>query len=502
VSTEKGQNSPTAKELCADVVVVGFGGAGAVAAIEAYDAGASVIVLERSNEGGGNTCESGGSIRLLEDVNEAVEHFQALTLGTTPKQVLQVLAEGIARIPAWITEHGGSLTTVKRSHRINHYPTFSDTTAYPSLPGASGIGSRVRIESMDQETGGEALWNLLKSNVESRKIRVIYNARAHRLLRDPTTGEIAGVIANTTNGQMKVDIRKAVILTCGGFAHNFEMQRQYIGTDLPSAGPPSKDTGDGIAMAQDVGADLWHMNAAAVTFGYNIPGLDACYEIDMASTAFIWVDQLGRRFVNETSVDNHQAFLITGTVDPVEGKYLRLPSYLIFDEKLRKSGPIARTDIGYAHHFVWSKENTDEIEKGWITEGATITEVAEKLGLPPGKLETTVTRYNNACIKGEDNFGRPRDEMKPLDNPPFYGIALWTVFINTQGGPRRNEKAQILDVFRKPIPRLYSAGELGSVWGHLYPGAGNVSEAIVFGWIAGKNAAAETLLLNRNSARN
>jgi succinate dehydrogenase/fumarate reductase flavoprotein subunit len=482
------------------VVIVGFGGAGAVAAIEAHDAGSSVIILEKTDVGGGNTCESGGSIRLLNDAKKATEHFYALTLGTTPKQVLRVFAEGVMRVPEWITEHGGSVTSVSRAHRINHYPTFSDTTAYPTLPGAEGIGSRVKSKTIGQETGGEALWNLLQSNVKTRKIKILYNTRAEKLVRDPEKSEITGVVASTAkNRQIKIDARKAVILTCGGYAHNSEIQRQYIGIDLPSAGPPGKDMGDGIRMAQDAGADLWHMNAAATTFGYKIPGLDACYEIDLSSPAFIWVDQLGHRFVNETSVENHQAFLITGSVDPMEGRHLRIPSYLIFDEELRKSGPIARTDIGYAHHFTWSKDNTEEIKNGWIMSGATLSEVADKLGLPSRELETTVHRYNDACVNGEDDLGRLREKMKPLNSPPFYGIELWTVFINTQGGPRRNESAQIVDVFGRPIPRLYSAGELGSIWGVLYPGAGNLGEAIVFGWIAGRNAAKETPLDTQHS---
>ena len=492
MTRQRTRNSSPSNELSTDVVVVGFGGAGAVAAIEAHDAGASVMILEKTDEGGGNTCESGGSVRLLDDINKAADHFYAMTLGTTPKPVMSTFAEEMMKVPDWITHHGGNVVAVERSHRINHYPTFSDTTAYPTLPGAEGIGSRVRIKSTQRETGGEALWNLLRSNVETRKITVIYNARVERLSRDPTTDEVTGVIAAAANGQLKINAKRAVVLTCGGFAHNPEMQRQYIGIELPSAGPPGKDTGDGIRMAQDVGADLWHMNAAAITFGFKIPGLEACYEIDMPDPAFLWVDQRGRRFVDETGVDNHQAFLITGVVDAQEGRYLRIPSYLIFDDAMRKSGPIARTDIGYAHHYTWSRDNTEEIEKGWITRGITVAEVAEKLGLPPVELEKTIRKYDNSCANDEDEFGRSRERMKPLNNPPFYGIALWTVFINTQGGPRRNERSQIVDVFGNPIPRLYSAGELGSVWGQLYPGAGNIGEAIVFGWIAGRNAARES----------
>jgi predicted oxidoreductase len=79
----------------------------------------------------------------------------------------------------------------------------------------------------------------------------------------------------------------------------------------------------------------------------------------------------------------------------------------------------------------------------------------------------------------------------PLETPPYYALELNPCLINTQGGPRRNAAARVLDAFGDPIPRLYSAGELGSLWGIIYQGAGNIAECMVFGRIAGRNAAAE-----------
>jgi succinate dehydrogenase/fumarate reductase flavoprotein subunit len=87
--------------------------------------------------------------------------------------------------------------------------------------------------------------------------------------------------------------------------------------------------------------------------------------------------------------------------------------------------------------------------------------------------------------------GRAPDSLVPLGRPPYYALELWPCLFNTQGGPKRNAGAQVLDVWGRPIKRLYSAGELGSLWHRNYPGAGNVSEALAFGRIAGKNAAAE-----------
>jgi succinate dehydrogenase/fumarate reductase flavoprotein subunit len=96
------------------------------------------------------------------------------------------------------------------------------------------------------------------------------------------------------------------------------------------------------------------------------------------------------------------------------------------------------------------------------------------------------------CVGGYDpDFNRRQETMSTISLAPFYAVEVWPCLLNTQGGPKRNEKAQILDTYGKPIKRLYSAGEMGSMFNMLYPGAGNVSECLAFGRIAGGNAAAE-----------
>ena len=117
------------------------------------------------------------------------------------------------------------------------------------------------------------------------------------------------------------------------------------------------------------------------------------------------------------------------------------------------------------------------------------------INLRPEKLQQTVSQYNTHCIGGYDpDFGRRPETMSPISKPPFYAIPVWPCLLNTQGGPKRNAKAQVLDIYGQPIKRLYSAGELGSIFSVVYPGAGNISECLAFGRIAGRNAAAETPL--------
>ena len=352
------------------------------------------------------------------------------------------------------------------------------------------IGGRFAVKTEGDEGGGAALWRVLAGAVRERSIKVLYNVRATSLIR--RDGQIAGVRATTAHGEESFMARRAVALTCGGFAYNAEMQKQFIGMELPAFSPPGRNTGDGIKMAQEVGADLWHMTAAVAGFGYRVPGHEAAFCAAMPSPGFFIVDQRARQFLNEGHVEFHSGLLSSQVVDSVEGRRFRMPSFLIFDETTRLAGPIVtRVKHSYNQQFPWSDDNSVELEKGWISRGASAAELADTLGLPADGLTNAITSFNEACLAGDRDFGRKRELMRPLQGPPFYGIPLWPALSNTQGGPRRNEKARVVDAFGNEIPRLYSAGELGSIWNTLYPGAGNVGECIVFGRIAGRNAAAE-----------
>ena len=134
-----------------------------------------------------------------------------------------------------------------------------------------------------------------------------------------------------------------------------------------------------------------------------------------------------------------------------------------------------------------------ELQKGWIISGQTVAELARHVGIPGAILESTVQTWNRYCEEGSDpDFGRNPLELVSLDSPPFYAIKLFPGGPNTQGGPRRNSKAQVVNPFGEPISGLYAAGECGSVYGMLYPAAGgNLAECIAFGRIAAENAVRE-----------
>lgn len=288
------------------------------------------------------------------------------------------------------------------------------------------------------------------------------------------------------------------------------MQNYVKGTKVHGLGNPG-NTGDGILMAQKAGAALWHMTGTSCPIGVKVPGLKSCMQVNMLAPSHIWVDQDSKRFVNEKGVDNHARLLAVDVYDPIHHRFPRIPCFMIFDEKARKKGPITGgATSGYAinrENYKWSFDNSKEIKSGIIKKADTLEELAKIIGIPAGNLTTTVSKWNSDIKSGKDtDFGRPLAKAKgakiafegreapiisePLDETgPYYAVEMVPTILNTQGGPKRNAKSEVLDPFNTPIPRLYAAGEIGSFWGLIYQGGGNNAESMVFGQIAGRNVA-------------
>lgn len=481
-----------------DVLVVGCGGAGAMAAITAREEGADVLVIEKSDDGGGSTRDAGGNIRSFLDLDKAIRHYALVTRGNTAMDVIEACVRTAAELPNWLSTHGGQQVSAaphgKAAARV--YPASSEHSVFDDLDGADGIGPRYRIapDTWTKETGpapgGTTLWQVLAASLNALDIPILYSIRARRLERDVATGRIVGVHGETRDGPIEVRARRGVVLASGGFADNPVMKLDYFGADLPSLCAPGRRMGDGIRMAQDVGADLHHMNSIAATYGYRFPDHEGAFLAQMKGTGFIITDRLAHRYDDESSLDSHSAGLTATVPDAQTGSYLRMPSYLIFDEETRYDGPIVRNISGFNAGFDWSHDNSREIKRGWIKQASSISELADQLELPADNLVATVEQYNAACAgEVEDPYGRKIDMMRAIASEPFYGVPMWPSLFNTQGGPKRNGRGEVISVFGDPIPGLYSAGELGSMWSVFYPGAGNITEALATGVIAGRSAA-------------
>ena len=482
---------PCRWDMEADVVVVGFGAAGVAAAVTAHDLGAEVVILEKAPEGeeGGNTRVAGQEYLNTSSVESAIAYLTALCGPyTVPATMVRVWAEEMGRNNAWLKGLGGD----PQEHQ--HPPVGIE---FPDLPGSDCVH-----KFHDGPTYGYSYtWKLFERLVKSRPISILYETPGKELIQHGITREILGVRAQRGEKSIHVKARKAVVLTCGGFENNQEMIRNYLpGIPYCSTSGTPYNEGDGITMAMSVGADLWHMNNyAGPSMALKVPefrtsfSMQALHYSKQQPGGMIVVGPDARRFADEKYKTRH------GKV-PVNGRWLPLavpcPMFLIFDHTLFSAGPLYDKHPSHGwtqiiERYDWSENNSAELAKGWIKSADSLASLASAVGLDPATLTDTVNRWNRNCDARRDpDFGRAL-MMAPIADKPFYAVELSPSMLNTQGGPRRNEGGQVVRPDGSPIARLYSAGELGSIYSYLYQGTGNIGECLAFGRISGRNAAAE-----------
>jgi hypothetical protein len=345
--------------------------------------------------------------------------------------------------------------------------------------------------------------------VSEGRITVMLNTAARRLLRagDGSIGGVEVQCGQDPDGQrLQIRARAGVILTCGGFEADEELKKQFLVSTPAITSGFRGNTGDGIRMAQQVGAALWHMWLYHGPYGMRHTDPDYPFGFyakllpmwtperttkPLPKMAWIIVDQNARRYVDEyqpymsdTGVRQFDHF------DPKTYSHPRLPSFLLFDEAGRKLYPMGRSITNDREaHYEWSADNLKEVENGILIKADTVEALADQLGLDADALQQTVDRWNASVAQGtDDEFGRKPETLMPLNTPPYYAARLWPLVINTQGGPVHDSDQRVLDAFGEPIPGLYAAGELGSVFGHVYMAGGNLAECFVGGRRAAQSA--------------
>lgn len=475
-----------------DVVVMGFGGSGAATAIGAAEAGAEVMVFEKAPEGqeGGNTSVSGGG------AHTKYVNFPDFIYAQFPDTIKEEEIEGfltdLGELDAWAEDRGYTL------------------------------GSK----------NGFGLFGWLKDTVAGlSNIQVFYETPVKRLIFDPETKEVFGVVVERDGEETNVKAKRGVVMACGGFENNHEMLTAYYPPSVPifADGSPY-NTGDGIPIVAEIGAKLrgfssveWGCHCCKA--GSEEIGVALAHSFmnpDSYQNSIV-VNRFGKRFVNESSGGRYGnggsvlrplhakeqipelAMMMTpyndeeGNYVNVTFEYENLPMYLIFGETRMNNGQALFTGAGkdamyYWSHlhdlYTWSDTNQDELEKGWIIKADTLEELAEKMGIDPEGLAATVVAYDAACEAGVDEeFGRSYD-LTPVGEGPFYACELAMSLINTQGGPTRDASYHVINNDDQVVPRLYAVGEFGSIFVFNYPGALNVAEALSAN-VAGTNVAAE-----------
>jgi len=489
------------------VVVVGYGPAGAAAAIAAHDAGARVLVLESTAQGGGNARYSGG---FLFDIPgpAAVAHLDALCFGRTPRPVLDAYAAGLHGLDGWLHSLGG--TTQRFDPPPARLP--APFPSWPYLPGGHDIGYRVVAGGTGRR--GQALWDLLAAAVRERGIEVRYQTAAERLAFGPD-GTVTGLVARAGGAEpgtpqaaqpvtpqaAQPGTRRAaeplaftaaggVVLACGGFEADPALAAAYLplGPSWP-VGHPGND-GTGLRLAQQAGAALWHMYGCFGWFAFRTPDFPAPFAVDFFAPSHLFVDADGRRFGDETGYEVHDRLRALLSYLPRNPNRPHLPSWAIFDEAARLAGPLNGL-LGTPNDYTWSPDNSAEVARGWIKAAASPAGLAGQIGMDPAVLAGTLGEYNAAARAGrDDRFGRSADTLVPLDLSRLYAIETWPGIAGTTGGPQHDERAQVLRPDGQPVPGLYAAGAVSLVWGHLIEHGGGLTDALVFGQLAGANAAA------------
>lgn len=266
-------------------------------------------------------------------------------------------------------------------------------------------------------------------------------------------------------------------------------------------------------MSMDIGANLSKVNKAASRMITAIPIRKSGLKMGLRTPVIgrpnaIVVDTYGNRYAAERKITEDPTryfFYKEGVKFDIDNLvYPRIPSWLIFDETLRtKRAVVGLRGTGY-HDIEWGKDNMKAIEKGWILKAQTIERLAGKIQDHPDNrslmerdnLTQTIDTYNRYCKQGVDkDFDSNPKNMGPVKMPPYYALPLYPGGPNTKGGLMANAAREVLDKEGDPISGLYTAGEISSVFKFVYQGGGNLAECIVFGRIAGENAAQRVMNL-------
>lgn len=438
----------------ADIVVIGAGGAGMSAAIQAVQNGATnVVIVEKTGMAGGNTTRSTGGLNASETTfqeRDKIEDSNQLFIDDTMKggkninnpELVKYMAENSAEALYWVNDMGADLTvvglfggaSVKRIHRP------SDTSAV-----------------------GPVLVKTLLSVVEKNNIPVLYNTKAEEIITD-ANGAVSGVKVTDAEGTYTINC-KAVIIATGGFGANSEMVEK-LNPNLKGFGTTNvaAATGDGITMGTAIGAATVDMEQIQ-THPTVHPETQTMYTEAVRGNGAIIVNKEGARFTNEM-----------GTRDVVSAAILEQTdgqAWLIFDEAVRKS---LKAIEGY-------------ISAGIVFQSETIEGLAAEIGADPATLSATMAKFADDVKAGnEDEFGRAGLEL-PLTEANFYACMVAPAIHHTMGGLKINTAAEVLNEEGNAIAGLFAAGEVtGGVHGANRLGGNAVTDIVVFGKAAGASA--------------
>lgn len=438
-----------------DVVIIGAGGAGLSAAVAARESGANVIVLEKMPIVGGNTNYATGGLNASEtSIQEKMgisdsnaQYIEDTMVGGKNINDLALVTEMVeksAETVDWLIKLGADLTDVGKMAGSTNSRTHRPT-------GGAAVGSHLSaaLEKAAKTAGADVRLN--------QEVTKIINEN----------GKAVGVVVSTKDGEYTIKA-KAVIIATGGFGANPAIIESYK-PELKGFGTTNHAgaTGDALTWAKDFNAALTDIEQIQ-THPTVVPVKNLMITEAVRGNGAIMINRDGNRFCTEMATRDVMSAAI---LEQTGGT-----AYLMFDTSIRKSLKAIET---YA-------------SQGLLTEGATVAELAKKLGIPEAALEKTVSDYNSYVANGNDpDFGRKASEMpRALVEGPYYVVEVGPAIHHTMGGLKINTKAEVIDTNGNVIPALYAAGEVtGGIHGANRLGGNAVADITVFGKIAGEQAA-------------
>ncbi|QDZ89946.1 flavocytochrome c [Shewanella decolorationis] len=442
-----------------DVIVVGAGSAGFNAAIAAKKAGARVILLEKAPFSGGNSMLAAGGYNAVgteqqkaHKVDDKIEWFVEDTMkggrNANDPKLVQILAEQSADGIKWLESLGANMDDLKRSGGAR-----VDRTHRPS--GGLSVGPHI-IDVLRKAS--------INEGVDTR-----LNSKVVKLVVDDEQ-KIVGVVVHGKHSGHYMVAAKSVVLATGGYGFNKEMIAFYRPTFKGMTSSNNiTSTGDGIELAKAIGASMTDIDWIQA---HPTVGKDSRILISetVRGVGAIMVNKDGNRFISELT-----------TRDKASDAILKQPeqyAWLVFDNELYKKAKMVQ---GYDHLDMLEKANT-------------VSELAKITGMKENSLEKTISNYNRYFKQGKDEeFGREQMPL-PLKNAPFYAVKVAPGIHHTMGGVAIDTKAEVLDIQSKPLKGLFAAGEVtGGVHGYNRLGGNAVADTVIFGKIAGTNAAKHAL---------
>jgi succinate dehydrogenase/fumarate reductase flavoprotein subunit len=453
-----------------DVLVVGFGAAGACAALGAREARAEVLVLERASGGGGTSANSTGEIYLgggtpvqkacgFEDDADAMYAYLMASCGPNPDAAkIRLYSDSSVEHFHWLVAQG---VPFKESFygEGSYIPTddclaWSGSelnTRYASLAKPAPRGHTVRREGI--EAGGELMRALCEAAGRAGA-ETLTDCLVETLVQDESR-RVVGVVARSEGREHLLRARGGVVLSAGGFINNPEMVQHHapwlrrcrmrMGVD--------GDDGRGIRMGIGAGGEAIRMDTACIVLPFTVP---------KQHVKGIFVNRRGQRFINE---DAYQSDVGEAALRAQDGQV-----FLIVDDEIYER-PFPPADL--------------------MAVGETIEELERELDMPEGSLQHTVAYYNRHAERGQDPlFQKTPEFLEPLTRPPFAAIdyrvehSLWSVF--TMGGLRTSVDGEVLTADGDPVPGLYAAGRTTSgIAAQGYSSGLSLADATFFGRRAG-----------------